>query len=45
MDWDTIIVAGEAGLTPTVTTLLLLLLPQPAIANAKIALRLNHSLK
>ena len=44
MDWDTIIVAEE-GLTPTVTTLVLLPPPQPAIANAKIMLRLNHSLK
>ena len=44
MDWDTIIVAEE-GLTPTVTTLVLLLPPQPAMASTRIMLKLNHSLK
>ena len=44
MDWDTMIDAAD-GLTETVTTLVLLLPPQPAIANAKIAPKLNHSLK
>jgi hypothetical protein len=44
MDWDTMIVA-EGGLTETVTTLVLLLPPQPATASAKIILTLNHSLK
>ncbi len=43
-DWDTITDA-EAGLTETVTTLVLLLPPQPATASAKIILRLNPSLK
>jgi hypothetical protein len=44
MDWDTMTVAVE-GLTATVTTLVLLLPPQPAKASTKIVLRLNHSLK
>lgn len=44
IDWDTMTVA-EAGLIVTVTTLVLLLPPQPAMARTKIALRLNHSLK
>lgn len=44
MDWDTMTVAVE-GLTATVTTLVLLLPPQPAMPSTKIVLRLKHSLK
>ena len=43
MDWDTMTVA-EDGLTATVTTLVLLLPPQPVMASTKIMLRLSHSL-
>src|SRR2546425_9954079 len=42
MDCDTMMVA-EAGLTATVTTLVLLLPPQPARARTTIALRLRKS--
>ena len=44
MDCDTMTVAAD-GLTATVTTLVLLLPPQPAMVSTKIVLRLSHSLK
>ena len=44
IDWDTMTVA-DAGLTLTVTTLVLLLPPQPAMASTKIVLRLTNSPK
>ncbi len=44
MDCDTMTVAAD-GLTETVTTLVLLLPPQPAMASTKIVLRPSHSLK
>lgn len=43
-DWDTMTVA-DAGLTLTVTTLVLLLPPQPAMVSTTIVLRLSHNLK